>query len=148
MAHPEIEMNLLSDERDRVRMRDGIHRLQQVIKHEAVRAIAERAFTAVGGLDFARLPDGPQLDDWMRETCDDTRHTVGTCRMGFRGDPRAVVDEDCRVLGVQGLRVIDASVMPDVPRANTFLTTVMIGEHMADRVRRQAREVESVPVRL
>ena len=56
--------------------------------------------------------------------------------MGAVGDPRSVVDSNCRVIGVQGLRVIDASVMPEVVRANTHLTTVMIAEHMADRIKR------------
>ena len=52
-----------------------------------------------------------------------------------RDDPRSVVDPDCRVIGCTGLRVIDASVMPEVVRANTHLTTVMIAEKMADRLR-------------
>jgi choline dehydrogenase len=137
-AHPEIEMNLLSDERDVVRMRDGVRRLHDLTRHSAVRAISDGSYTAVGGLDFAEVPgDVPALDAWLQQTCDDTRHTVGTCRMGYRGDRRAVVDEECRVLGVDGLRVVDASIMPNVPRANTFLTTVMIGEHMARRLRKR-----------
>jgi type IV pilus assembly protein PilB len=57
--------------------------------------------------------------------------------MGRPDDPAAVVDPDCRVLGVEGLSVIDASVMPSVPRANTHLSTVMIAEHMAQRLARR-----------
>ena len=60
------------------------------------------------------------------ETC---YHPVGTCRMGTTED--CVVDEECRVRGIKGLRVVDASIMPEVPRANTHLTCVMIGEHVA-----------------
>ena len=56
--------------------------------------------------------------------------------MGAVDDPYAVVDPDCRVIGVDGLRVIDASIMPEVPRANTHLTTVMIAERMAELLRR------------
>ena len=56
--------------------------------------------------------------------------------MGAPDDPRIVVDPDCRVLGVENLRVIDGSIMPDVPRANTHLTCMMIGEQMAARLRR------------
>lgn len=56
-------------------------------------------------------------------------HAVGTCRMGTPGDPAAVVDTDCAVLGRRGLRVVDASVMPDIPRANT--QTVAIAERVA-----------------
>jgi choline dehydrogenase len=63
--------------------------------------------------------------------------------MGAADDPRAVVDSDCRVHGLRALRVVDASVIPFVPRANTHLTTVMIAEVMAERIlagRREGRE--------
>jgi choline dehydrogenase-like flavoprotein len=56
--------------------------------------------------------------------------------MGAPGDPRSVVDPECRVIGIEGLRVVDASIMPEVPRANTNLTTIMLAEHMAARLRR------------
>ena len=62
-------------------------------------------------------------------------HAVGTCRMGAAGDPAAVVDTDCRVIGYEGLRVCDASVMPDLPKANTHLTTVAIAERLVERMR-------------
>ena len=56
--------------------------------------------------------------------------------MGREDDPGAVVDAECRVYGVEGLRVADASVMPNIPRANTNLTCIMIGERVADLIRR------------
>ena len=65
----------------------------------------------------------------------DAQHASGTCRMGAIDDPRSVVDPECRVIGCTGLRVIDASIMPEVPRANTHLTTVAIAERMADRLK-------------
>ncbi len=80
-------------------------------------------------------PDGDALDDWMRANCFDSQHAAGTCRMGPASNPRTVVDPDCRVLGIDGLRVIDCSVMPEIVRANTHLSTVMIAELMADRIR-------------
>ncbi|WP_291830400.1 GMC oxidoreductase, partial [Bosea sp. (in: a-proteobacteria)] len=55
-----------------------------------------------------------------------------TCRMGAEADPHAVVDPEARVIGVEGLRVVDASVMPRVPRANTNIPTVMIAEKVAE----------------
>jgi 5-(hydroxymethyl)furfural/furfural oxidase len=58
--------------------------------------------------------------------------------MGSRDDPRSVVDPACNVIGVKNLRVIDASVMPEVPRANTHFSTVMIAEKMADMLRGEA----------
>ena len=57
--------------------------------------------------------------------------------MGAPDDPRTVVDPDCRVLGVDNLRVIDGSIMPDVPRANTNLPIMAIAEHMAARLQRR-----------
>ncbi len=68
----------------------------------------------------------------------DAQHASGTCRMGAADDPRSVVDPECRVIGCTGLRVIDASIMPTVVRANTHFTTVMIAEKMADRLRQPA----------
>jgi 5-(hydroxymethyl)furfural/furfural oxidase len=76
------------------------------------------------------------LDDWLLATVFDCFHPVGTCRIGAADDPRSVVDADCRVIGLDGLRVVDAAIMPDVPRANTNLTCIMIGEHVAARLRR------------
>jgi 5-(hydroxymethyl)furfural/furfural oxidase len=75
----------------------------------------------------------------MIANCYDSQHAAGTCRMGPVSDRRAVVDPDCRVIGVEGLRVIDCSIMPEIVRANTHLSTVMAAELMADRIRgRQA----------
>ena len=79
-----------------------------------------------------------ELDDWLFADCGDAQHASGTCRMGAANDLRSVVDPECRVLGFTGLRVIDASIMPEVPRVNTHLTTVAIAERMADRLKAAA----------
>jgi len=78
--------------------------------------------------------DAGRLENWIRQRATPFYHPVGTCRMGRADDPGAVVDSDCRVRGIEGLRVVDASIMPTLPRANTNLTTIMIGERMADRL--------------
>jgi len=65
-------------------------------------------------------------------------HVAGTCAMGSPDNPDAVVDPECRVYGVQGLRVIDASIMPTVPRANTNLSTLMVAERAVDLIRNAA----------
>src|ERR1044072_1563574 len=79
------------------------------------------------------------LATWLSAECADARHASAPCRMGAAGDPRSVVDPDCRVIGCSGLRVIDASVMPTVVRANTHLTTVMIAEKMADHLKQSIK---------
>ena len=64
-------------------------------------------------------------------------HPVGTCAIGRADNPMAVVDPACRVYGVGGLRVVDASVMPRVPSANTNLPTIMIAERVAEMIRKK-----------
>ena len=75
------------------------------------------------------------LESWILENCRGFFHPVGTCRFGAADDPKAVVDPAGRVHGVEGLRVVDASVMPAIVRANTNLTAIMIGEKIADMVK-------------
>jgi choline dehydrogenase len=135
-ANPEIDIRMLSDERDMVRMRDGMQRLWAIAHQPAFAEIVDYVEALVTEEVMTELPQGDALDDFLLSVCGDTQHPVGTCRMGPAGLPSSVVDPDCRVIGVDGLRVIDASVMPEVPRANTHLTTVMIAEHMAARLRR------------
>ena len=73
-----------------------------------------------------------QLDAWIRKVCSSTQHPAGTCSMGMGAE--AVVDPQLRVIGVQGLRVADASIMPTVPGANTNASAIMIGEKASDLV--------------
>ena len=138
-VEPVIEERMLSDRRDLVRLRDGVRRLFALAGHPAIGGIAEEISLgdlygeSGAGVD-ASVSDAA-LDRWLLEACIDCFHIVGTCRMGAVEDPRTVVDSECRVVGVDGLRVIDASIMPEVPRANTHLTSVMIGEHMAEKLK-------------
>jgi len=134
-ANPDIDIRMLSDERDLVRMRDGFQRLWRIVHQSAFVRIVEHIESMVTGELLTEPLVGERLDDFLLSVCGDTQHPVGTCRMGPPGHPDSVVDPDCRVIGVDGLRVIDASVMPEVPRANTHLTVVMIAEHMAERIR-------------
>jgi choline dehydrogenase len=128
MDHPALEQNMLDDASDLVRMRDGVRRLLALGDRPAVRGI---------GQVMTRLTpdsDDAEIDAFVLKNAGDTQHATSTCPMGDEADPATVVDSDCRVLGFEGLRVIDASVMPTVVRANTHLTTVMIAEHMAQRL--------------
>jgi len=133
---PQVDERMLSDESDLVRMRDGVQRLRALGLHPEIAAIATRVEYGVTGRSIADELTGSALDDWMFAECSDAQHASGTCRTGASDDPRSVVDPQCRVIGVTGLRVIDASVMPTVVRANTHFTTVMIAEKMADALKR------------
>lgn len=135
---PEIDLGLLSDERDLARLRDGVRRLWALVSHPAMQAITENVM--LSGTDQEPsdvIADDEALDAWLMATVSDTMHPVGTCCMGAPDDPRTVVDPDCRVIGIEGLRVIDGAIMPEVPRANTHLTCVMIAERMAASLGRQ-----------
>jgi choline dehydrogenase len=133
LIDPDVDINMLADERDLVRLRDGYKRLQQIVGHPVVQAITERVESYVTGDSPAGQPPDAELDDWLLRNCQDTQHPVGSCRMGAP-DGQNVVDPDCRVFGCENLRVVDASIMPEIVRANTHLTAVMIGEHMAARL--------------
>jgi choline dehydrogenase len=133
---PEVDFRLLSDSRDLVRLRDGARRLFELAQHPAMSAITEHAWVGKTGRGSADFGDDGQIDAWLLAECIDYVHAGGTCRMGPREDPHAVVDPEGRVRGVEGLRVVDASIMPEVPRANTHLTAVMLAEHLAESVKR------------
>ena len=81
-----------------------------------------------------QLASDELLDDWLDSTLSIAGHTCRTCKMGPASDPQAVVDQYCQVHGIEGLRVIDASVMPEIPTANTNATTIMIAERTADLI--------------
>jgi len=123
---PVIEENMLSDPRDLARMRDGVARLKALIEQPAFRdRVDGPPRLAKTGIALDPLPG----DDALLAEAGDAQHITSTCTMG------GVVDSDCRVLGFDQLRVIDASVMPLTVRANTNLTTIMIAEMMADRLK-------------
>lgn len=132
---PRIDERMLSDERDLVRMRDGVDRLRALGLHANMRAIASRIEYGSTGRSIDDRLDPRELDDWLLAECSDAQHATGTCRMGSVDDGRSVVDPQCRVIGCSGLRVIDASIMPEVVRANTHFTTVMLAEKMAAHIR-------------
>jgi hypothetical protein len=128
---PTIDFNLLSDGRDRARMRLGVERLFQLAGHRSVRSIAAASDIA-GVRSLSELP--ADLDKWMLAHCGCIGHPCGSAPMGGANDPAAVLDAACRVLGIDGLRVADASSMPHSPRANNHLSCVMLAEHLAARM--------------
>jgi 5-(hydroxymethyl)furfural/furfural oxidase len=134
-AHPVIEQNLLSDERDLVRMRDGVRRSLEMLASATFEAVVEHAAIDLTGRGVDALSDDDAIDRWLLATVGDTGHICGTCRMGPADDRRSVVDPEGRVIGVGGLWVADASVFPEVPRANTNLPTIAAAERLSDLIR-------------
>jgi len=87
----------------------------------------------------ALVRDEAKLIDFVRREVSGVYHPVGTCRMGQPDDISAVVDPSGRVIGVDGLRVVDASIMPSIPRGNTNIPTIMLAEKLADEILQETR---------
>ncbi|MDA0264921.1 MAG: mycofactocin system GMC family oxidoreductase MftG [Chloroflexi bacterium] len=130
-AHPSMNYHYLEEPWDRERLREAVRKCVDLLKDPAyAQIIGERT----APLDSDLVSD-QTLDDWMLRNVSSSFHISGTCKMGPDDDNEAVVDRRLKVRGVEGLRVVDASVMPDVVRANTNVTTMMIAERAAEFIR-------------
>ncbi len=128
-VQPALDYRYLSDPWDRERLRQAVRLALQLCEHPAFHDI----ILAQVSLTPAELVSDAALDAWLERNIGTAGfHSAGTCKMGPAADPMAVVDQFCHVHGLEGLRVVDASVMPDVIRANTNATTMMIAERVAD----------------
>jgi choline dehydrogenase-like flavoprotein len=132
---PRVELNMLAHVLDRKRMRHVREELCALGSSPALRDLVEHVGIGRAMRPLGQLLNDAELDEEMLATALDTQHTAGGCRMGAPDDPRSVVDPEGRVLGLGGLRIADASVLPFVPRANTHLTAVLIGEKIAATLR-------------
>jgi 4-pyridoxate dehydrogenase len=130
-AAPRIEQNLLATERDWNSVRKGI-RLFRALASEPVLQPFIKAETGPG----PAATSDEAIDAHIRATAVTAHHPAGTCRMGT--DAMAVVDPELRVRGTQGLRVVDASVFPDLVGGTINAPVVMIAEKAADLIRGRA----------
>jgi choline dehydrogenase len=127
LAHAVIEPNYLSAEADIRVLRAGIRISRDVV--------GQSAFDGLRGAEFMPGPDvktDAELDAYIRQNSETLYHPVGTCKMGQ--DELAVVDERLRVHGIEGLRVVDASIMPRLVSGNTNAPTIMIAEKASDMI--------------
>jgi 5-(hydroxymethyl)furfural/furfural oxidase len=174
---PEVQFDLLGDERDLARMRSAVRQMIGYFDHPALKAVAGEPFptsyterykrlaavnrrnlaitTGLGwtldgpaqlrervlrgvvtdGTSYdAILADDAALGDYLRETVTGIWHASGTCRMGHPSDPNAVTDGTGKVIGVEGLRVCDASIMPTIPCANPNVPIMMMAERISDLI--------------
>jgi len=126
LAAPIIDVNYLAEESDRVRLRNAMRAAMEIFLQPAFK---EFGVTPVAPVD---LDDDVALDQHIRATLTNDHHAAGTCAMG-KG-PQAVVDAQLRVHGLEGLRVVDCSIMPKVVSGNTNAPTMMIAEKASDMI--------------
>jgi choline dehydrogenase len=129
-VQPRLDFNLLDDASDRRRLRDALRLCIQLAAHPAFKDIIAGRIAPTD----EDLSSDDALDRWMLREVTTTNHVSGTCKMGPASDPLAVVDQHARVHGLDHLRLVDASLMPDCIRANTNATTMMIGERVASLI--------------
>jgi predicted dehydrogenase (TIGR03970 family) len=128
-VQPEFNYRYLQHPNDIRRVRSGVRMAARLLESEAYRDVVDYRIHPANDI----LANDDALDLWIRQTVGTARHVSGTCKMGPDSDPMAVVDQYCRVKGVEGLCVADASVMPRVPRSGgCHATVIMIGERVVD----------------
>lgn len=127
---PRLVFNYYESERDLRRGREAIRSAVALVDRRPLR----EALDSVDAPDPETLASDRQLNRWIRANVATAYHSVGTCKIGADGDPLAVVDESCRVRGVESLRVVDLSIVPTIGRANTFATAAVVGMRGADLI--------------
>jgi choline dehydrogenase len=139
---PSILFNYMATEGDRQEMRAAVRLTREIF--------AQRAFDPYLGPELApgaEVETDAEIDAFVRARAESAYHACGTCKMGLDSDPGAVVDGNCRVYGVQALRVVDTGVMPSIVSGNTNAPTIMLAERASDLIRgRHPLEPLHVPV--
>jgi choline dehydrogenase len=128
-AKPRIRFNYMSHPDDFAEMRAGVRLTREIF--------SQPAFDPFRGRELqpgADVQTDAQIDEFVRRKVESAYHPSCTCKMGAPDDPMAVVDPECRVIGVEGLRVIDSSIMPSITTGNLNAPTIMLAEKAADHV--------------
>jgi len=128
--HAAIHQNFLSEPKDWETMRQGIAMMRELVAQKAL-----DGFRAPELQPGSHATSPAEIDAFIRRTAWTVHHPLGTCKMGADDDEMAVVDTQLRVRGLQGLRVVDASVMPDLIGGNINAPVIMIAEKAADLIR-------------
>ena len=126
---PSILFNYMSHEEDWEDFRTCIRLTREIFGQEA--------FTPYRGKEIqpgTHVQSDDDLNDFIREHVESAYHPCGTCRMGAKDDPMAVVDPECKVIGVEGLRVADSSIFPQITNGNLNAPSIMVGEKASDHI--------------
>jgi choline dehydrogenase len=133
-----VTLNIMSEEVDREQMRRAIRTARRIYN---TRPMAD--LIADERMPGAAAQSDDEIDAFVRETCYVGMHPTSTCAMG--ASQSSVVDNECRVIDVEGLRVVDASVMPTVPGGNTNIPVIMVAEKAADLIRGKVLPAAELP---
>jgi choline dehydrogenase len=128
-AAPVIRFNYMSHPEDWDDFRTCIRLTREIFGQAAMQPFVKHEIQP-----GAAVQSDDQLDAFIRDHAESAYHPCGTARMGRRDDPLAVVDPDCRVIGVDGLRVADSSIFPRVTNGNLNAPSIMVGEKAADHI--------------
>ncbi|MBM3519708.1 MAG: choline dehydrogenase [Alphaproteobacteria bacterium] len=127
--HPRILFNYLSHPDDIEEWRACVRLTREIMAQPAMQRYAGDEIQP-----GAKVQSDAEIDAFIRNHCESAYHPCGTCRMGDPSDLMSVVDHECRVIGIDGLRVADSSIMPQVTNANLNAPTLMIGEKASDHI--------------
>lgn len=128
-AKPGIIFNYISTEQDKQDWRDCIRLSREILNQPAMDAY--RGEEIQPGKD---ITSDEAIDKWVRENVESAYHPSCTCKIGADTDPMAVLDDQCRVRGVEALRVVDSSIFPTIPNGNLNAPTIMVAEKAADMI--------------
>ena len=129
MAPPSIQFNYMSREADWKAFRACVRLTREIFSQPSLKALSDGEIAP--GMDCLSDAD---IDAFVAREVESAYHPCGTCRMGSEDDPDAVVDSECRVIGVEGLRVVDSSVFPNITNGNINAPTLMLAEKAADHI--------------
>lgn len=126
---PKIEFNYISTEQDRQDWRDCIRLTREILQQPAMDSF--RGDEIQPGL---AITSDEAIDEWVKSNVESAYHPSCSCKMGADDDPMAVLDDQCRVRGIESLRVVDSSVFPTIPNGNLNAPTIMVAERAADMI--------------
>ncbi|MDA0128384.1 choline dehydrogenase [Vibrio sp. MarTm2] len=129
LVKPHIEFNYISTEQDRQDWRDCIRLTREILMQPAMDSY--RGEEIQPGI---AITSDQEIDEWVKANVESAYHPSCSCKIGADDDPMAVLDEQCRVRGIDGLRVVDSSVFPTIPNGNLNAPTMMVAERASDMI--------------
>jgi len=129
LDHPKIRFNYLSHTDDWTEMRACVRLTREIFAQAAFEPYRGREIQPGAGVETDE-----QIDAFVRDKVESAFHPSCSCRMGRQDDPTAVVDSEARVIGIDGLRVVDSSIMPSITTGNLNAPTIMLAEKAADHI--------------